>query len=196
MIFKISSQDSSKFTYCGVLEFTAPEGIVYLPNWILSILGVSSGDLCKIERVDTDAVPTGKFIKIQPQSVEFLGLTDPKGVLENGLRNYNTLSPGDIFTIASDGFSGEECLSFEVLEALPGNSVIKINDTDLEVDFAPPVGWEEPSTSTQPYLARSILGVKKLADFKVQGCTTEPYPVILPKNILFLGCRAQVATSQ
>lgn len=77
--------------------------------------------------------------------------------MENGLRHYNTLSPGDIFTIASDHFLSKE-LSFNVLETLPGNSVICINDTDLEVDFAPPVGYVEPS-SHQNYSSnlRSIL---------------------------------------
>lgn len=42
MVFKISSISSissdhdsvSKNTFCGVLEFTAPEGIVYVPNWV------------------------------------------------------------------------------------------------------------------------------------------------------------------
>ena len=44
MIFKISSEDGSKFTHCGVLEFTAPEGIVYVPNWV-EIIPISSIDI-------------------------------------------------------------------------------------------------------------------------------------------------------
>lgn len=34
MIFMISNPQMSKKTYCGVLEFSAEEGLCYLPYWV------------------------------------------------------------------------------------------------------------------------------------------------------------------
>lgn len=47
---------------------------------MLELLGISSGDLCQIERVESASIPTGRFIKIQPQSIDFLELSDPKAL--------------------------------------------------------------------------------------------------------------------
>jgi len=35
MMFMISNPQMAKKTYCGVLEFSAEEGLVYLPIWVL-----------------------------------------------------------------------------------------------------------------------------------------------------------------
>jgi ubiquitin fusion degradation protein 1 len=34
MLFKLSSESTGRTTHCGVLEFVADEGKVYLPNWV------------------------------------------------------------------------------------------------------------------------------------------------------------------
>jgi ubiquitin fusion degradation protein 1 len=51
------------------LEFIAEEGRCYLPDWMLKSLELSNGDLIV---VSSAALPLGKFVKIQPQSVDFL----------------------------------------------------------------------------------------------------------------------------
>ena len=38
MLFMVSNPQMGKKTYCGVLEFSADEGLVYLPIWVLSEL--------------------------------------------------------------------------------------------------------------------------------------------------------------
>lgn len=42
MLFKLSNEKTNRITHCGVLEFVADEGRVYLPCWVsfkfLSIL--------------------------------------------------------------------------------------------------------------------------------------------------------------
>ena len=39
MLFKAESTSSGRFTHCGVLEFVAEEGVVYMPHWVSSCPG-------------------------------------------------------------------------------------------------------------------------------------------------------------
>lgn len=34
MIFKLTNKKTKRVTHCGVLEFVADEGNVYLPHWV------------------------------------------------------------------------------------------------------------------------------------------------------------------
>ena len=34
MLFKVQNRGSAKSTHCGVLEFSADEGMVYMPYWV------------------------------------------------------------------------------------------------------------------------------------------------------------------
>jgi ubiquitin fusion degradation protein 1 len=34
MLFKVENGATGRFTHCGVLEFIAQEGHVYLPRWV------------------------------------------------------------------------------------------------------------------------------------------------------------------
>ncbi|PKI82329.1 Ufd1p [Malassezia vespertilionis] len=124
-------------THAGVVEFIAEEGVVYLPSWIMRMLQLDDGDPIYIQGT---RLPKGRFVKIQPQTVDFLEISDPKAVLEQALRNYPTLTPGDIIEISYN------CLTFEILimDVVPDAEGISIIETDLEVDFAPPKGYVEP----------------------------------------------------
>lgn len=145
MMFELHSEETSSVTYAGVLEFIAEEGRVYLPQWIMDTLGVGPGSLLQVGSVD---LPLGSFVKIEPQSVDFLDISDPKAVLENALRNFTTLTVGDIFQISYN----DKVFSIKVLEAKPQSehNSICVVETDLEVDFAPPVGYVEPSATGTP----------------------------------------------
>lgn len=35
MLFEVSNPTSGKITHCGVLEFIADEGMIYLPYWVI-----------------------------------------------------------------------------------------------------------------------------------------------------------------
>lgn len=124
-------------SYAGVLEFIAEEGNVHLPAWQMRALGLNEGDRL---RVTGTTLPKGRLVKIQPQTVDFLEISDPKAVLEQALRNYSALTPGDIIEFKYN------CLTFEVLilHVEPEAPAIAITDTDLEVDFAAPKGYVEP----------------------------------------------------
>jgi len=77
--------------------------------------------------------------KFQPQSVDFLEISNPKAVLENTLRHFATLTKGDVISINYNDKIYELC----ILETRPGEAV-SIIECDLNVDFAAPVGFKEP----------------------------------------------------
>ncbi|PWN52377.1 UFD1-domain-containing protein [Violaceomyces palustris] len=144
-LFELRSTKASepKRTHAGVLEFIADEGNVHLPAWMMRTLGLSEGDPIRLTGA---SLPKGKMVKIQPQTVDFLEISDPKAVLEQALRNFSTLTVGDIIEISYN------CLTFEILimEITPDAEGIAIIETDLEVDFAPPKGYVEPTPQPRP----------------------------------------------
>jgi ubiquitin fusion degradation protein 1 len=60
--------------------------------------------------------------------------------LEQALRNFTVLTQGDIIEISYNTI----VFGLLVMEAVPGGEGISVLDTDLEVDFAAPVGYVEP----------------------------------------------------
>lgn len=59
MMFRVTSDaPSTRSTHCGVLEFCAPEGILYMPDWMMRTLGVKAGALLTMENV---SLPLGRY---------------------------------------------------------------------------------------------------------------------------------------
>ncbi|AMD19551.1 HCL600Wp [Eremothecium sinecaudum] len=139
MLFRLSSEETGKVTNGGVLEFIAEEGRAYLPNWMMETLGVQPGSLLQIGSTD---IAQGHFVKLEPQSVDFLDISDPKAVLENVLRRFSTLTVNDIIEISYNN----KIYRIKVLEVKPEtqSQSICVIETDLVTDFAPPVGYVEP----------------------------------------------------
>lgn len=150
MLFELRNGSKDRVSHAGVLEFIAEEGRIYLPHWMMNTLLLESGDLLEVKSTD---LPDGSFIKLQPQSVNFLDISDPKAVLENSLRNFSALSKGDIFSISYN----DQIYEIAVLEVKPDGpkAAISCVETDLEVDFAPPLGYVEPTRQPQASSAES-----------------------------------------
>uniref|UniRef100_A0A0B6ZF81 Ubiquitin fusion degradation protein 1 homolog n=1 Tax=Arion vulgaris TaxID=1028688 RepID=A0A0B6ZF81_9EUPU len=142
MLFKLTNKKTNRETHCGVLEFVADEGRIFIPYWMMRNLCVDEGDFIQIDNVSL-AVAT--YAKFQPQSVDFLDITNPKAVLENALRNFACLTQEDVIAIKYNDKEYELC----VLESKPGKAV-SIIECDMRVDFAPPIGYKEPERKTKP----------------------------------------------
>jgi ubiquitin fusion degradation protein 1 len=111
---------------------------------MMQTLSLEPGDLLQIKSTD---LPSGSFIKLQPQSMSFINaISDPKAILENALRKFSALTVGDKFQFDYN----DDVFEIAVLEAKPQNSsnAISVLETDLEVDFAPPLDYVEPVRST------------------------------------------------
>ncbi|KAF1947143.1 ubiquitin fusion degradation protein [Clathrospora elynae] len=155
MLFElINGKQDGKKTHAGVLEFIAEEGKIYLPYWLMETLRLEPGDLLQVKSTD---IPLGTFIKLQPQDTSFLDISDPKAVLENAFRNFSCLTTGDVFTFKYN----DNVYPIAVLETRPENpsKAICTIETDLSVDFAPPVGYQEPQRTSGASTPRSGKGV-------------------------------------
>ena len=97
------------------------------------------GDMIQIR---TTSLELAKMVKLQPQSVNFLEISDPKAVLERAFRNFATLTKGDVFNFEYN----DEIYEVAVLDVKPETDKMGVSmiETDVSVEFAPPVGYVEP----------------------------------------------------
>lgn len=139
ILFKLTNILNESTTHSGVLEFIAEEGRAYIPQWMMNVIEISPGNLIRITNCD---LPLGNYVKIEPQSVDFLEISDPKAVLENFLRNFSTLTVNDIIEIKYNDI----VYGIKILDVKPisNNNGICVVETDLETEFVPPVGYVEP----------------------------------------------------
>ncbi|KAK8078056.1 ubiquitin fusion degradation protein [Apiospora saccharicola] len=142
-----------KHTHAGVLEFVAEEGRAYIPQWMMQTLGLDVGDMLQIK---TTSLSPAKLVKLQPQSVNFLEISDPKAVLEKAFRSFATLTMGDVFNFEYN----DEVYDVAVLEVKPTSEKMGVSmiETDVEVDFAAPLGYVEPERQSGTSTPRSTKG--------------------------------------
>ena len=97
------------------------------------------------------SLPKATFVKLQPQSVDFLEISNPRAVLEHALRNYSCVTIGDIIQIPYN----DKNYHFE-LKAVEPSPAACIIETDCNVDFDAPVGYKEPCPSPAEATAASL----------------------------------------
>lgn len=109
---------------------------------MMQTLALDVGDMIQIK---TTSLELAKLVKLQPQSVKFLDVSDPRAVLENAFRNFAAVTKGDVFAFEYNG----EVYEMAVLDVKPETPKMGVSmiETDVSVDFAPPVGYVEPSVS-------------------------------------------------
>jgi ubiquitin fusion degradation protein 1 len=139
MLFQLISNTDSRSTHCGVLEFTAEEGTCYIPFWMMQNLLIEEGAVITITNV---SLPKASFVKLQPQSVDFLEISNPRAVLEHALRNFSCVTKGDVIQIPYNNKN----YHFALKEVKPQDAACII-ETDCNVDFDAPVGYVEPDYS-------------------------------------------------
>eukprot|EP01025_Chloroclados_australasicus_P000381 TRINITY_DN1020_c0_g1_i2.p1 TRINITY_DN1020_c0_g1~~TRINITY_DN1020_c0_g1_i2.p1 ORF type:complete len:390 (-),score=44.15 TRINITY_DN1020_c0_g1_i2:234-1244(-) len=141
MLFRVENGKHDRVTHCGVLEFIAEEGMVYMPYWMMQNLLLQEGDLVRLRNV---SLPKGTYVKIQPHTQDFLDISNPKAVLEKTLRGYTCLTKGDTFVV---NYNNKKYY-IDVIESKPGEAV-SVVETDCEVDFAPPKNYQPPQQYPQ-----------------------------------------------
>eukprot|EP01060_Flectonema_neradi_P017251 TRINITY_DN240_c7_g1_i1.p1 TRINITY_DN240_c7_g1~~TRINITY_DN240_c7_g1_i1.p1 ORF type:complete len:312 (+),score=67.12 TRINITY_DN240_c7_g1_i1:227-1162(+) len=135
MMFKITNPQNGRTSHCGVLEFTADEGRVVVPYWLMNHLGGDEGSTLKIEDA---SLPRGTFIQIRPQKKAFIELSNPKAVLERRMNDFSCLTKGDTISI---NYLNENYL-IDILVCKVGEkdvNAISIVEADVKVDFARPL---------------------------------------------------------
>lgn len=170
MLFRLSSSQKGTMTHSGVLEFTAEEGTCFIPFWMMQNLLIEEGALLNITNV---SLPKATFVKLQPQHVDFLEITNPRAVLEHALRNYSCVTKGDVVCLPYNGKN----YHFELKEVEPQDAACII-ETDCNVDFDAPVGYKEPESMTSSVAsgnggATSLSASSSLANIPKQSAYAE-----------------------
>ncbi|XP_057484926.1 uncharacterized protein LOC130771329 [Actinidia eriantha] len=174
MVFKIENPYTERVSHCGVLEFSAEEGFVLLPDWMMKNLKLEEGQLVTLKNT---TLPKGTYMKIQPHSTKFLGLSNPKSMLETTLKNFSCLTIGDTIVLNYDHNS----YFFNILEAKP-SSAISVVETDCEVEFAVPLDYKEiekkskveSGTSQEETKFKPFMGVCRRLDGQPSTASDEP----------------------
>lgn len=149
MLFRLTNSDN-RTTHCGVLEFTAEEGTCYIPFWMMQNLLIEEGSVVTVTNV---SLPKASFVKLQPQSVDFLEISNPRAVLEHALRNFSCVTKGDVIQIPYNNKN----FHFALQEVQPQDAACII-ETDCNVDFDAPVGYVEPGSVPASSAATSTAG--------------------------------------
>ncbi|KAJ8530967.1 hypothetical protein K7X08_025698 [Anisodus acutangulus] len=164
MLFELRNAATERVSHCGVLEFIAEEGMIYMPYWMMENLLLQEGD---IVRVKNATLPKGKYVKLQPHTKDFLDISNPKAILETTLRNFSCLTTGDSIMVAYNN----KKYYIDIVETKPSNA-ISIIETDCEVDFAPPLDYKEPE--------RAVPSLPSKIPAEGQDAATEAEPKFNP----------------
>ncbi|KXJ96669.1 ubiquitin fusion degradation protein UFD1-domain-containing protein [Microdochium bolleyi] len=153
LMMELVNGEKDRMTHAGVLEFVAEEGRAYIPQWMMQSLQLDVGDMIQIK---STSLELAKMVKLQPQSTNFLEISDPKAVLEKAFRNFATLTRGDVFNFEYN----DEVYEVAVLEVKPETEKMGVCmiETDVSVEFAPPVGYVEPQKGSGTSTPRSTRG--------------------------------------
>ena len=139
MLFRLENPNRGTMTHCGVLEFTAEEGSCYIPFWMMQNLLLEEGGILTVTNV---SLPKATFVKLQPQHVDFLEISNPRAILEFALRNFSCVTKGDVICVPYN----DKNYYLELKEVQPQDAACII-ETDCNVDFDAPVGYKEPETA-------------------------------------------------
>ncbi|VYS53044.1 unnamed protein product [Arabidopsis thaliana] len=156
MLFELRNAGIERVTHCGVLEFIAEEGMIYMPYWMMQNLLLQEGDIVRVRNV---TLPKGTYVKLQPHTTDFLDISNPKAILETALRNYSCLTSGDSIMVPYNN----KKYFIDIVETKPANA-ISIIETDCEVDFAPPLDYKEPERPTAPSAAKGPAKAEEVVD--------------------------------
>ncbi|KAF3435795.1 hypothetical protein FNV43_RR22887 [Rhamnella rubrinervis] len=153
MLFELRNHAAERVSHCGVLEFIAEEGMIYMPYWMMENMLLQEGDIVQVKNV---TLPKGKYVKLQPHTKDFLDISNPKAILETTLRNFSCLTTGDSIMVAYNN----KKYYIDIIETKPSNA-ISIIETDCEVDFAPPLDYKEPERPAGPALNKGAAKVEE-----------------------------------
>ncbi|CAI0406617.1 unnamed protein product [Linum tenue] len=159
------NDSKERVSHCGVVEFTAEEGTMMVPGWMMENLKVEAGETLLLK---STTLEKGTFAKLQPHSVAFLATRDVKAVLEQTL--------------------------IDIVETKPDDAICII-DTDCTVEFAVPLDYKEPAPAPAPQelreegvggsrgfipftgAARRLNETEEAADEEMQSVGAEPQRV-------------------
>ncbi|KAK4437708.1 Ubiquitin fusion degradation protein 1 [Sesamum alatum] len=121
MLFELQNAAAERNSHCGVLEFIAEEGMIYMPYW-------------------------GTYVKLQPHTKDFLDISNPKAILETTLRNFSCLTTGDSIMVAYNN----KKYYIDIIETKPSNAISSYSLQGESLDGKPLKTTSPPVSSSGP----------------------------------------------
>ena len=144
--FVIKNASETQSICCRVEEFCPGDDMqVYMPAWIMHNLYLNDMDEIKLSLLDSEIHPAKKIV-VQPHDSIFLTLDDHKSVLENSLKSFSSLTTGTSISVHHDG----EEYPLSIIAVEPTHQFVSLIDTDVEVEFMPPLDYVEVKPSDWP----------------------------------------------
>ena len=191
-IFSVTNTSNNNVSSisCKAVEFShdpSLSGNVYIPQWMQQTLLLNLGDCVNVSLL-TQQLEKGTKITVQPQDSLFLILDNHKEILEKSLKDFNTLTSNTSIIISYD----DEDYGIQITDVEPNNGSISIIDTDLEVDFLPPIDYIEfkpsdwPEDESWPLPHGVFIQEERLTDPKQYILSNEKIVTVKPiiKNIV------------
>lgn len=131
-------------THVGVLEFSAPEVGIYLPDWIMENLLLQDSQTVSLRIVN---LPKATHAVFQPIKPSFSQISNPRAILENVLGKFTALTEGDTIVIDSNAPGqrlDEHIQPLKVVSVQPKHnniyhpelaSAVCVIDSELNVEF-------------------------------------------------------------
>ncbi|XP_038999138.1 ubiquitin recognition factor in ER-associated degradation protein 1-like [Hibiscus syriacus] len=152
MLFELTNASAGRVSHCGVLEFVADEGLIYLPYWMMQNMHLEEGDIVQVKSA---SLANATYVKLQPHTTDFLDMSNPKAILKTTLRNYSCLTVGDTIMIPYNNKN----YYINIVETKP-YPVVSIIETDCKVDFAP-LDYKEIEKPSPPLQSNKKLKVEE-----------------------------------
>ena len=183
-LFRILNIQLNIFSHCGVSEFTAEEGMCYIPPHLFSFLSLEEGQKVNIRKV---YLRPGNYVKLQPHKTEFINLPNFKLILELNLRNYFCLTENDTMPLKYQN----KIFKIDILKCRPAKAIRTLN-CDLEIDFEEPKDFEEyqkkNGDKNNNMMGANVIHLEKNSDNSnltgsIIKFNSEPIPVKLSEEI-------------
>lgn len=148
MFFTLRNPKTKQVVGAGVESFTADSASCVVPLWMMEAIGLFENDKVMVTYTD---FPSAKNVIFQPLTSDFNKLTNPKVILEHGLRQIPCLTQGTTIPIEFNN----KIYKIKVLKSEPVK-ITSIIHADVITDFATPLdafthqwGEEEEENDTK-----------------------------------------------
>jgi ubiquitin fusion degradation protein 1 len=131
MTFSITNTRLGIVVYAGVQAFRIDPGHVCIPYWMMEFLQTDEGSLVEVA---TANLPLATRALFQPPDDAFLGLLNPRVILEYHLRSYPCLTQGTVIVL----HVCDTNYRLKILKTEPVRAVATLC-ADVECDFATPI---------------------------------------------------------
>eukprot|EP01041_Mallomonas_annulata_P001416 gene1416-2714_t len=122
--------------YISPLDFRAPENYIFLPQWLMSTMGLSPNDLVDVSFV---RLKLASLITLQPLTIAWdklmIQTKNPRTILEHEVNKYSSLTAGSTILIEFEGV--EYPLYVQETKAEGGVAIrgVRVQDSDVRVDI-------------------------------------------------------------